>query len=213
LGYGGEAAKIQERIENLYSEWEATQSEIQKGQLKHRIGSLSKKMANIYVGGTTELEMREKKDRIDDAVKATYCGITDGFVAGGGTALLRVANDLQGSWADSNGKDVLIGMDILCQSLKQPFAQILYNAGIFNVNKSHWHNVFKMPTELDKIRKSILNDAKEDYGYNCKSGKFESFFDTGIIDPVKVVISALEHASSISGLFLTTEAVITEDAN
>ena len=202
LGYGGTEEAINDRITNLYSQYQNTNSEIQKGQIKHRIGSLSKKMATIYVGGTTELERGEKKDRIDDAVLATQCAIQNGYVAGGGVALLRIAHDIYNRTEINPVQDVEKGIDILCRALCSPFEQILNNAG-----KS---------LEIEKISDKILSHENEcvnnDYGYNCKTDTYENFFETGIVDAALVSISAVENASSIAKMFLTTEAVIIEEA-
>jgi len=202
LGYGGTEEAINDRITNLYSQYQNTNSEIQKGQIKHRIGSLSKKMATIYVGGTTELERGEKKDRIDDAVLATQCAIQNGYVAGGGVALLRIAHDIYNRNEINPVQDVEKGIDILCRALCSPFEQILNNAG-----KS---------LEIEKISDKILSHENKcvnnDYGYNCKTDTYENFFETGIVDAALVSISAVENASSIAKMFLTTEAVIIEEA-
>ena len=144
-------------------------------------------MATIKVGGVLETEMRERKDRIDDAVSATKSAIEEGYIAGGGSALLRASDSLK----FSGNKDYDLGVNIVKYALLQPFYQILKNAGVENIDEI-----------AEKIKKT------PNFGYNVKSEAMEDLLESGVVDPVKVIRVALENATSSATMFLISECVI-----
>ncbi len=183
----GAKTKVEERISQLKSQSENVSSDYEAQNLKKRIAALSNGMAVIRIGGATEPEIREKKDRVDDSLCATKAAIEEGFVAGGGTALLFSVNKEAGYDND----DERSGGELLFRAIEAPFRQILINAGL-------------EPGDY----KTKIKEAGYGFGLNVKTEKVENLFDSGIIDPTKVVRVALENAVSIAGIFLTTECVI-----
>jgi chaperonin GroEL len=190
-GRGDEKA-IKSRIEQIKKEKEASDSDYDKEKLQERLAKLSGGVAVIKVGAATETEMKEKKDRIEDALNATRAAIEEGVVPGGGLALALAAN----AFADEDKKES-IGGKIIDVAILEPIKQLAANAGkdgsliLYNIIKEH-------------------KAGKTNYGYNAMTDKFEDMIEAGIIDPTKVVRSALEHASSAAAMFLTTEAVIAD---
>ena len=181
-----------ERIEQLKSQIEASDNdELKKTELKGRIARLIGGIAVIYVGGKTEAEVFEKKDRIDDAVGATKAAMSEGIIAGGGVALLRAKHSIKSKGAN---KDQEKGIEIVRESLDAPIYQILSNGGYES-------------DSADKIIKSILN-SDFNKGFDIKNEKEVDMVKEGIIDPFKVVRNTIENSNSIAGLILTTECVI-----
>ena len=190
----GEEKVIKARIEQIKKEKEASDSDYDKEKLQERLAKLSGGVAVIKVGAATETEMKEKKDRIEDALNATRAAIEEGVVPGGGLALALAANAFA-DLAEDNKESV--GGKIIDIAILEPIKQLAANAGkdgsliLYNIIKEH-------------------KSGKTNYGYNAMTDKFEDMIEAGIIDPTKVVRSALEHAASAAAMFLTTEAVITD---
>lgn len=196
----GEQATITARVNQIKSQIETTTSDYDREKLQERLAKLSGGVAVIYVGAATEVEMKEKKDRVDDALHATKAAVEEGIVPGGGVALVRAIKSLNKGKGGINDKllkgDIGVGVAIVRRALEEPLRQIVLNAGL----------------EAGVILNKVLEvEDKLDYGFNARNETYENFFETGIIDPTKVTRSALEHASSIAGLLLTTEAVITDE--
>ncbi|WGH27051.1 MAG: chaperonin GroEL [Candidatus Shikimatogenerans bostrichidophilus] len=187
----GDKKKIESRIKQIKSQIITSDSEYDKEKLQERLAKLSGGVAVLYVGAASEIEMKEKKDRVDDALNATRAAIEEGIVAGGGVALLRsikILNNLKGDNLEEN-----TGINIIKKSLQEPLKQIVNNSG-----------------EEGSVIVSKVLESKDDYGYDAKNGKYTKMLSAGIIDPTKVTRVALENASSVAGMFLTTECVITE---
>ncbi|MBN2421955.1 chaperonin GroEL [Candidatus Woesearchaeota archaeon] len=186
----GDEKKIKSRISVIESQIKLSDSDFDKEDLQKRLAKLSGGVAVINVGAATETEMKEKKSRLDDALHATRAAVEEGVIAGGGVALLRAAKELKDLTLQG---DQQIGANIIMKAIEEPVRQIAINSG-------------KEPGVLaDKVKKSEQN-----VGYNAKNDKFEDMFKAGVIDPTKVTRSALQNASSISGLILTTEAIVTD---
>lgn len=190
----GKKEDIDTRVGQIRAQIENATSDYDKEKLRERLAKLSGGVAVLYVGAATEVEMKEKKDRVDDAVHATRAAVEEGIVPGGGIALLRAS--LSGAFAHltADNDDEQVGIEILKSALKDPLKTIVSNAG---------GNAELVVYEVE--------NGNGDYGYNAHTGKFENFYQTGIIDPTKVTRLALENAASISSLLLTTNCVITED--
>ncbi|MEM7367649.1 MAG: chaperonin GroEL [Bacteroidota bacterium] len=195
----GDADNITARINQIKSQIETTTSDYDREKLQERLAKLSGGVAVIYVGAATEVEMKEKKDRVDDALHATKAAVEEGVIPGGGVAIVRTISSLskgRGGINDNYLKgDVGIGVAIVRRSLEEPLRQIVANAGL----------------ESGVILNKVLETDQVDYGFNARSETYENFFETGILDPTKVTRSALENAASIAGLLLTTECVITDE--
>jgi len=190
----GKKADIQARIGQIKAQIDTTTSDYDKEKLQERLAKLSGGVAILYVGAATEVEMKEKKDRVDDALHATRAAVQEGIVPGGGVAYIRAIEALKN--AESIGtinEDEATGVNIIRLALEAPLRTIAENAG-----------------QEGSVIVNKVRDGKKDYGYNARTNKFESFFDAGIIDPTKVSRLALENAASIAGLLLTTEAVVSE---
>ena len=187
----GEKENIKERCEQIKAQIASTKSDYDKEKLQERLAKLSGGVAVLYVGAASEVEMKEKKDRVDDALRATRAAIEEGIVAGGGVAYIRALDALEGLQGDN--ADETTGIDIIKRAIEEPLRQIVANAGLEGA-----------------IIVQNVKDGKGDYGYNARSGKYENFFESGVIDPAKVTRVALENAASIAGMFLTTECVIAE---
>lgn len=188
----GDAEEIANQIESIKEDIKRAENEYSEKNQRERLAKLSGGIAVINVGGTSEVEVKEKKDRVDDAVYATRAAVEEGIVPGGGIALVRVYATLNSVEKLSN--DQQVGFDIVKEAILEPFKQILRNAG----------------EQPDVILQEVLK-KKGDYGYNSRTGKYENLIKTGIIDPAKVTRVALENAASIAGMLLTTECVIVED--
>jgi len=188
----GKKEDIQGRVAQIKSQIENTTSDYDKEKLQERLAKLSGGVAILYVGAATEVEMKEKKDRVDDALHATRAAVQEGIVAGGGIALLRAIQAL--NKVDTENEDQETGVNIIRLALEAPLRTIVENAG----------------GEASVIINKVL-EGKDDYGYNAREDKFENLFKAGVIDPTKVTRLALENAASISGLLLTTECVVADE--
>jgi chaperonin GroEL len=188
---GGETEKIQTRIGQIKSQIATTTSDYDKEKLQERLAKLSGGVAVLYVGAASEVEMKEMKDRVDDALHATRAAIEEGIVPGGGVAYIRSIDALDSVTADND--DERTGIEIVKRAIEEPLRQIAANAGKEGA------------VIVQKVR-----EGKGDYGYNARSDKYENFFEAGVVDPAKVTRVALENAASIAGMFLTTECVIVE---
>lgn len=195
----GDPAMIKARVNQIKTQIENTTSDYDKEKLQERLAKLSGGVAVLYVGAATEVEMKEKKDRVDDALHATKAAVEEGIVPGGGVALIRAITQLEPGRGGINDNflkgDVGVGVAIVRKALEEPLRQIVYNAGL----------------EAGVILNEVRNGSQIDFGFNARTETYENFFETGIIDPTKVARSALENAASIAALLLTTECVITDE--
>jgi chaperonin GroEL len=191
----GAKADIEARVTQLKAQIEATTSEYDKEKLQERLAKLAGGVAVIRVGGATEVEVKEKKDRVDDAHRATQAAVEEGIIAGGGTALLYATKALDKLKTDNADQD--IGVNIVRTALQAPIRQIVANAG----------------GEASIVVGKLLEQTSTTYGYNAQTGEYCDLVKDGIIDPAKVVRVALQAASSIAGLMITTEATIAEVAD
>ncbi len=190
----GKKADIQARIGQIKAQIETTTSDYDKEKLQERLAKLSGGVAILYVGAATEVEMKEKKDRVDDALHATRAAVQEGIVPGGGVAYIRAIEALKDPQAvGTSNDDQATGVNIVRLALEAPLRTIAENAG-----------------QEGSVIVNKVRDGKKDFGFNARDNKFESFFEAGIIDPTKVTRLALENAASIAGLLLTTEAVVSE---
>lgn len=187
----GSKEEIAARIGQIKAQIETTTSNYDKEKLQERLAKLAGGVAVLYIGAPSEVEMKEKKDRVDDALSATRAAVEEGIVPGGGTAYIRclpLLEDLKGDNDDEN-----TGIQIIRRAIEEPLRQIVENAGVEGA------------VIVQKVK-----DGKADFGYNARKGEFENFFESGVIDPAKVTRVALENAASIAGMFLTTECVIAD---
>lgn len=190
----GKKNDIVGRVNQIKAQIEVTTSEYDKEKLQERLAKLSGGVAILYIGAATEVEMKEKKDRVDDALHATRAAVQEGIVPGGGTAYLRAIEALVDVKAlGVSNEDQATGVNIVRLSLEAPLRTIAENAG-----------------QEGSVIVNRVREGKKDFGYNAAENRFENFFDAGIIDPTKVTRLALENAASIAGLLLTTEAVVSE---
>jgi chaperonin GroEL len=187
----GDSATIEGRVNQIKQQVETTDSEYDVEKLKERLAKLSGGVAVIKVGAATEMEMKEKKDRIDDALHATRAAVQEGVVPGGGVALIRASADLMA--LQVNNHDQEVGLKIMVKAMEAPLRQIVANAGD------------EASVVLNKISEETGN-----YGYNAGTGEYGDMFEMGILDPAKVTRSALQYAASVAGLMITTEAMVTE---
>jgi len=192
LGGSGDADEIKERCEQIQHNVEATSSEYEKDKLKERLAKLSGGVAVIKVGGASEVEVQEVKDRLNDALNATRAAVEEGIVPGGGCALLYASKALEE--LDLKNFDQNVGKDIVKMALKVPIMSIVQNAG----------------KEGIVVVEHLLNQTDERQGYNAQAGKYVDMITSGIIDPTLVVRAALADAASVAGLMTTTEAVVAE---
>ena len=184
-------AAIQERVDSIRKQIETSTSEYDKEKLKERLGKLSGGVAVLYVGATTEVEMKEKKDRVEDALNATRAAVEEGYLPGGGVSYIRAAEVLEGLKGDND--DETTGIHIVAKAIEEPLRQIAANAGVDG------------SVIIQKIR-----EGKDDFGYNARTGEYVHMFEAGVIDPTKVARVALENAASVAGMFLTTECGIVD---
>jgi chaperonin GroEL len=187
----GKEGDIQERVVQLRKEIGHTASDYDKEKLQQRLAKLSGGVAVIKVGATTELEMKGKKDRIDDALHATRAAVEEGIVAGGGVALIRAMQTIDSELLKSENHDQDVGVDIAMQAMQRPLREIVANAGE------------DASVVLNKVKEGVGN-----YGYNAQIEQYGDMLEMGIIDPTKVVRVALQNAASIAALMITTEAMI-----
>ena len=190
---GGAGAKdaIAERVESIRKQIETSTSDYDKEKLKERLGKLSGGVAVLYVGATTEVEMKEKKDRVEDALNATRAAVEEGYLPGGGVAYIRAASALEGLKGEN--EDETTGIHIVAKAIEEPLRQIASNAGVDG------------SVIIQKIKES-----DGDFGYNARTGEYVHMYEAGVIDPTKVARVALENAASVAGMFLTTECGIVD---
>ncbi|MDR1004211.1 MAG: chaperonin GroEL [Prevotellaceae bacterium] len=188
---GGDKTLIKERCEQIKAQISATKSDYDREKLQERLAKLSGGVAVLYVGAASEIEMKEKKDRVDDALRATRAAIEEGIVPGGGVAYIRALETLEGLEGDN--ADETVGVQIIKRAIEEPLRQIVANAGKEGA------------VVVQKVR-----EGKGDFGYNARTDVYEKLHAAGVVDPAKVTRVALENAASIAGMFLTTECVIVE---
>ena len=187
----GNKDKIVDRVAQIRTQIETTKSSYDKEKLQERLAKLAGGVAVLYIGAPSEVEMKEKKDRVDDALSATRAAVAEGIVPGGGVAYIRCLDDLEGFTGDND--DETTGIRIVKRAIEEPLRQIVNNAGLEGA------------VVVNEVR-----NGKDDFGYNARTEKYENLYETGVIDPAKVTRVALENAASIAGMFLTTECVIAE---
>ncbi|WP_258099679.1 chaperonin GroEL [Marinoscillum pacificum] len=187
----GKAEEIEGRVNQIKQQIENTTSDYDKEKLQERLAKLSGGVAILYIGAATEVEMKEKKDRVDDALHATRAAVQEGIVAGGGVALIRALNAIEG--LELGNIDQNTGVKIVYNAIQAPLRTIVENAG----------------GEASVVVNAV-KEGKDDYGYNAASDEYVNMFKAGIIDPTKVTRLALENAASIASLLLTTEAVVAD---
>jgi chaperonin GroEL len=187
----GSAEAIQERADLIRKQIATTTSDYDREKLQERLGKLAGGVAVLYVGAATEVEMKEKKDRVEDALSATRAAVEEGIVPGGGVAYIRASEaikDLKGV-----NEDETTGIHIVARAIEEPLRQIAANAGV------------EGSVIINKIR-----EGKGDFGYNARTDEYVNMFEAGVIDPTKVSRVALENAASVAGMFLTTECAIVD---
>lgn len=190
-GAGGKE-DIQARVSQIKAQVESTTSDYDREKLQERLAKLSGGVAVLYVGAATEVEMKEKKDRVDDALHATRAAVEEGIVPGGGVSFIRAIKALEKVSGDNEDQNT--GVSIVRRALEEPLRQIVANAG----------------SEGSIVVQKVL-EGKDDFGYNAATGTYENMYAAGVIDPKKVARVALENASSIAGLLLTTECVLADE--
>jgi len=187
----GSKELIASRVAQIKAQIETTTSNYDKEKLQERLAKLAGGVAVLYIGAPSEVEMKEKKDRVDDALSATRAAIAEGIVPGGGVAYIRCLNALETLKGDNDDENT--GIAIIRRAIEEPLRQIVANAGLEGA------------VIVQKVK-----DGEGDYGFNARTDTYENFFATGVIDPAKVTRVALENAASIAGMFLTTECVIAD---
>lgn len=191
VGGKGDKQAIQERADAIRKQIKTTTSDYDREKLQERLGKLVGGVAVLYVGAATEVEMKEKKDRVEDALNATRAAVEEGYLPGGGVAYIRAAQALEGLKGDN--EDETTGIHIVKRALEEPLRQITANAGV------------EGSVVINKIR-----EGKDDFGYNARTGEYTNLYEAGVIDPTKVSRVALENAASVAGMFLTTECGIVD---
>jgi len=189
IGGSGNKEKIEKRMVQIRKQIESNKSEFKGKMLEERLAKLSGGVAVIYIGAASEVEMREKKDRVDDALHATKAAVEEGIVAGGGIAYIRATSSLDGLKGDN--EDQTVGINIIRKAIEEPLRQIVSNCGdevSFVINK--------------------VKEGKGDFGYNARTEKFEHLIKAGVIDPTKVSRVALQNAASAASMILTTECAL-----
>jgi chaperonin GroEL len=187
----GSKEAIQARIGEIKAQIDKTTSDYDREKLQERLAKLAGGVAVLYIGAATEVEMKEKKDRVDDALHATRAAVEEGIVPGGGVALIRASKALEKMKGAND--DEQTGIAIVVRAIEEPLRQIVANAG------------GEGAVVVNKVR-----GGKDDYGYNARKETYENLIEAGVIDPTKVVRVALENAASIAGMLLTTECVISD---
>ena len=187
----GDKEAIAERVAQIKKQIETTTSDYDREKLHERLAKLAGGVAVLYVGAASEVEMKEKKDRVDDALNATRAAVEEGIVAGGGVAYIRAIEDLNNLKAEN--EDEQTGINIVARAIEEPLRTIVENAG------------FEGSVVIQKVK-----EGKGDFGYNARADRYENLLSTGVIDPTKVARVALENAASVAGMFLTTECVIAD---
>ncbi|HIU55949.1 MAG TPA: chaperonin GroEL [Candidatus Gallibacteroides avistercoris] len=187
----GDKDAIQARINQIKAQMETTKSDYDKEKLQERLAKMAGGVAVLYIGAPSEVEMKEKKDRVDDALSATRAAIAEGIVPGGGVAYIRCIDALE--TLKGENEDETTGIEIVKRAIEEPLRQIVANAG-----------------KEGAVVVQKVKEGKADFGYNARKDEYENFFAAGVIDPAKVTRVALENAASIAGMFLTTECVIAD---
>jgi chaperonin GroEL len=187
----GKSSSIKSRVNQIKAQIESTTSDYDKEKLQERLAKLAGGVAVLYVGAPTEVEMKEKKDRVDDALAATRAAVEEGIVPGGGVAIVRATDKLK--TLKGSNDDEQTGINIINRASEEPLRQIVENAGLEG-----------------SVIIAKVHEGKEDFGFNAKTEVFENLYKAGVIDPAKVVRVALENAASVAGMLLTTECVIAE---
>jgi len=188
----GDKEMIKARVAQIKQQMTTTTSDYDKEKLQERLAKLAGGVAVLYIGAASEVEMKEKKDRVDDSLHATRAAIEEGIIPGGGVAYIRAIAALEGLKGDND--DQTTGIEIVKRAIEEPLRQIAVNAG-----------------KEGAVVAQTVKAGKADFGYNAQTDKFEKLYAVGVIDPLKVTRIALENAASIAGMFLTTEAVIVEE--
>ena len=188
----GDKKQIEGRIGQIKAQIEETTSDYDKEKLQERLAKLAGGVAVIRVGGATEVEVKEKKDRVEDALNATRAAVEEGIVAGGGVALLRAKGSV--SKLKNANPDIQAGINIVLKALESPVRQIAENSGV----------------EGSIVVGKINDNASQTYGFDAQSEKYVDMIEAGIVDPAKVVRTALQDAASVAGLLITTEAMVAE---
>ena len=191
VGGAGDKEAILDRSASIRKQILASTSDYDREKLQERLGKLAGGVAVLYVGATTEVEMKEKKDRVEDALNATRAAVEEGYLPGGGVAYIRAAEALEGMTGDND--DETTGIHIVAKAIEEPLRQIAANAGV------------EGSVIIQKIK-----EGKDDFGYNARTGEYVNMFEAGVIDPTKVSRVALENAASVAGMFLTTECGIVD---
>jgi chaperonin GroEL len=191
IGGAGEAAKIKGRVKSIQTQIEEATSDYDKEKLQERVAKLAGGVAVIKVGAATEVEMKEKKDRVDDALHATRAAVEEGIVAGGGVALLRARSAISGLKGANHDQDA--GIRIVLRALEEPLRAIALNAG-----------------DEPSVVVAKVEAGKDKFGYNAATGEYGDLVQMGVIDPTKVTRAALQNAASVAGLILTTDATVAE---
>ena len=187
----GSKDSIAARVAQIKAQIETTTSDYDREKLQERLAKLAGGVAVLYIGAASEVEMKEKKDRVDDALSATRAAIAEGIVPGGGVAYIRCIAALEG--LKGANEDETTGIEIVKRAIEEPLRQITANAGVEGA-----------------VVVQRVKDGQGDFGYNARTDSYENFFAAGVIDPAKVTRVALENAASIAGMFLTTECVIAD---
>ncbi len=187
----GDKSKIADRVAQIRTQIDNTKSTYDKEKLQERLAKMAGGVAVLYIGAPSEVEMKEKKDRVEDALSATRAAVAEGIVPGGGVAYIRCIDVLENMKGEN--EDETTGVNIVKRAIEEPLRQIVDNAGLEGA------------VVVNEVR-----NGKDDYGYNARTEKYEHLFETGVIDPAKVARIALQNAASIAGMFLTTECVIAE---
>jgi chaperonin GroEL len=187
----GDKKMIHARVNQIKAQIETTTSDYDREKLQERLAKLAGGVAVLYIGAPSEIEMKEKKDRVDDALSATRAAVEEGIIPGGGVAYIRAIESLSGLLGDND--DQTTGIAIVRRALEEPLRQIVANAGI------------EGSVIVQEVKK-----GKGDYGFNARTEKYENLYETGVIDPTKVARVALENAASIAGMILTTETLIAD---
>ena len=191
VGGVGDAKEIKNRADLIRKQIETSTSDYDKEKLQERLGKLAGGVAVLYVGATTEVEMKEKKDRVEDALNATRAAVEEGYLPGGGVSYIRAAEALAKLKGDN--EDETTGIHIVAKAIEEPLRQIAVNAGVDGA------------VIIQKIK-----EGKADFGYNARTDEYVNMFEAGVIDPTKVARVALENAASVAGMFLTTECGIVD---
>ena len=191
VGGAGDAAQISERADLIRKQIATTTSDYDKEKLLERLGKLAGGVAVLYVGATTEVEMKEKKDRVEDALNATRAAVEEGYLPGGGVAYIRAAEALKGLKGDND--DETTGIHIVAKAIEEPLRMIAENAGVDG------------SVIIQKVK-----EGTGDFGYNARTDEYANLYEAGVIDPTKVARVALENAASVAGMFLTTECGIVD---